>query len=77
MDQPPPKTYPYCPRGRVGADAAPIAVDDCFVLPSPDQAEAPIHPLRGGSHIVYCDSEQEVREGFALALRIMGIERSQ
>ena len=77
VDEPRLKTSPYYPPGRIGADAASIAVDDAVVAPSPDQAEAPVYPLRKGSHIVYCDNEQEVREGFAIALRAMGLEQSQ
>lgn len=76
MDEPKLKTSPYCPRGRIGADAAPMAVDDAVVAPGPDQAEAPVNFLRKGTHIVYCDNEKEVREGFALALRIMGLKQS-
>ncbi len=77
MDEPKLTTSLYCPRRRIGADAAPIAVDDAVVAPSPDQAEAPVNPLRKDSHIVYCDHEQEVREGFAIALRAVGLEQGQ
>ena len=60
-------------HGRIGADA----VNDAVVAASPDQAEAPADPLRENSHVVYCDSTEEVSEGFAIALRVMGLKPSQ
>ena len=77
IDEPKLKTAPLYPRRRIGADAAPIAVEGAIVAPVPDRTEAPVNLIREGSHIVYSDSEQEVRKGFALALRVMGIEQSQ
>ena len=73
MDVPKPKVTQFDPRGRTGAHSAPIAVDDCVVAPGPDQAEAPADPQAASSHVVYCDDEQEVRKGFAIALRAMGL----
>lgn len=77
MDEPKPKTPLFDARGQIGADTAPIAVDEIIVALGPDQAEAPANPPRKSSHAVYCDNEQEVREGFAIALRAMGFERDQ
>ena len=73
MDEPKSKIPPYDARARFGADVAPIAVDEAVVA----QAEAPANPRRENSHAVYCESEQEIREGFAIALRAMGFERGQ
>ena len=80
MDEPKPSVSPYDPRGRIGSDAAPIAVDvlragpdDRVVVCPPDRAEVPGDPLPESSIILYCDSERKVREGFAIALRAMGI----
>ena len=73
MDEREPKTPQHQRRGRTGAHAAPVAVDDPVVVPHVHQAEAPADPLGESSHIVYCDNEQEVRKGFAIALRAMGL----
>jgi hypothetical protein len=65
--------------GRAGADAAPGVqrsddVEHTLVDPIPDQAERlPPDPLREGSVVVYCGNMQQVSEGFAIALRAMGI----
>jgi hypothetical protein len=64
-------------RGRIGAGAAPMAVDDAVVTPGPDQAGAPANSLLESSHVIFCDSDQEIREGFAIALRLMGLGRSE
>jgi hypothetical protein len=82
MDEPKLSISPFSLCGRIGSDAAPKAVDvqrpadldDRVVVPTPDQVDSPVDPKRESSLIVYCDSEQEVREGFAIALRAMGIE---
>jgi hypothetical protein len=82
MDEPKLSISPYGLRGRIGSEAAPIAVDcrrsadldDKLVAPPPDRVEPPAGPLRENSLIVYCNSEQEVRKGFAIALRAMGVE---
>jgi hypothetical protein len=68
---------------RLGADAAPttrgvrhsVDRDDKLVVPTRDQVERlSAHPLRESSVVVYCGNEQQVSEGFALALHAMGIE---
>jgi hypothetical protein len=83
MDEPKRRTSRHRLCGRIGADAAPIAVDlrrpadldDRVVVPTSDQVERlPDDPKRESSLIVYCDGEQEIREGFAIALRAMGVE---
>jgi hypothetical protein len=61
------------PSGRTGADAAPVAVDDPVVAPNANQAEAPTDPGGESAYVVYCDNEQEVMKGFAIALRAMGL----
>jgi hypothetical protein len=81
MDEPKLPISPCSLCGPIGADAAPT-VDVPHpadpggrdVALTPDQAEAPADLLPESSLIVYCDSEQEVREGFAIALRAMGVE---
>ena len=75
MNERKPKTSQHQRFGRTGAHPAPIALDDAVVAPSTDQAKAP-DPLEACSHVVYCASEQEVSEGFAIALRAMGLEGS-
>ena len=62
----------------IGADAAPIVMDVRRLANPHDKSAAPIRnrsepPPAGDSQIVFCGSEQEVREGFAVALRAMGI----
>jgi hypothetical protein len=70
--------------GRSGADAAPIAprvrrstdTEHKLVLPAPAQAEQlSVKPLHEDRFVVYCGDAQRVSEGFALALRAMGLER--
>ena len=69
--------------GRVGADSAPIAprvrrstdVERELVLPVPDQARRlPANLLREDPFFVFCGNAQRVSEGFAIALRAMGLE---
>lgn len=81
MDEPKPSISPYGPRGRTGSEAAPKVdvrlpadPDDGAGVPVPDQIELPADPPPESSMIVYCDSEHEVREGFTIALRAMGVE---
>jgi hypothetical protein len=50
-----------------------VAVDDPVIASSVDQAEAPPDPDGESAHVVYCDNEQEVMKGFAIALRAMGL----
>jgi hypothetical protein len=52
---------PNEPCEQIGSDAVPIAADIQY-------------PPRESSLVVYCDSEQLVSEGFAIALRMMGVE---
>jgi hypothetical protein len=67
--------------GQIGSDVAPIMADvrpvtdlnDKPVAPNPDQVERLAAELPR-AQIVYCGTEQQVREGFAVALRAMGIE---
>jgi hypothetical protein len=84
MDNPKPPISPLDPNRRVGADAAPITGDDrrldvpndLVVVSSRDHVESLANRVREGSHALYCESEEEVSEGFAIALRIMGLEQS-
>jgi hypothetical protein len=71
------------PDGRVGADAAPIAprvrhsadADPQLVLPGSDQAERwAANPLDEDPVVFFCGNQQQVNEGFAIALRVMGID---
>jgi hypothetical protein len=75
--------FSHDPDGRNGADAAPIAspdrpstdVEHKLVLPAPDQAEQlSVKPLHEDRFVVYCGDAQRVSEGFAIALRAMGVE---
>jgi hypothetical protein len=83
MDEPKLSISPFSLCGRIGADAAPTAIDirrpadldDRPAVPVPDQVERlSADPPRESSLIAYCDNEHEVREGFAIALRAMGVE---
>ena len=83
MDEPKPSIPPDALYEVIDADPAPIAVDvrrptdpdDAPVVPAPHRAERlPADPARESSLIVYCENEEEVREGFVIALRAMGIE---
>ena len=68
--------------GRTGADDAPVTVvnprpaNDSVVLSGNDEVGLPANPHQESSHIVFCDDEQEIREGFAIALRVMGLGQS-
>ena len=69
-------------RAGIDADLAPIVMDVRHPANPHDKSVAPIRnriepPPAGDSSIVFCGSEQEVREGFAVALRAMGIELAQ
>ncbi|WP_299815077.1 hypothetical protein [Tardiphaga sp.] len=70
--------------GRIGADAAAIApgvrrrtdVEHKLVGAILDQVErSPINSQRESSVVVYCGDAQKVSEGFAIALRAMGVKR--
>jgi hypothetical protein len=74
---------PYDLFGWIGADAAAIVpgvrhgtdVEPKLVGPILDQAErSPINPQRESSVVVYCGDAQQVSEGFAIALRAMGVK---
>jgi hypothetical protein len=74
-------SHDHC--GRIGTDAAPVApsvrpstgLEHKLVLPIPDQAERfPANPPREDRFVVYCGDAQRVSEGFAIALRAMGVE---
>jgi hypothetical protein len=82
MDEDRPSISPPDLFARLGADAAPITLGvrrsvelaGKLVVPTPDPVEQPsAHPLRESSVVVYCSNEQQVSEGFAIALRAMGV----
>jgi hypothetical protein len=65
-------------RAGIDADAAPIVMDVRRSANPHDKSAATIRnrielPPADDSSIVFCGSEREVREGFAVALRAMGI----
>jgi hypothetical protein len=69
--------------GQIGSTAVPIAadvqhsaeLDDKLAVPGRVPTERlPTALERQSSHIVYCSTEQQVSEGFAIALRAMGVE---
>ena len=71
--------------GGIGPDAVPIATDiqhsaeleDMLAVPGRDPVERlPDALQRESSMVVYCGSDQQVSEGFAIALRIMGVDAS-
>jgi hypothetical protein len=78
------RSFPlHRPCGQIGSDAAPIVacvgpstgLNGKLVVPNPYQVERLVaEPSRESAQIVYCGTEQQVREGFAMALRAMGIE---
>jgi hypothetical protein len=88
MDEPKLSISPHpisqCRLGEgSGAVAASLAVDvrrpadpdDGLVVTAPDQVERlPADLLRESSFIVYYGNERQVSEGFAIALRAMGVE---
>ncbi len=85
MDEPKLPISPPDPSGPVGAEAAPAIGDDRrlavsnqeIVASSRDLVEPPADPLRENSHVIYCGNEEELSEGFAMALRVMGLKQSQ
>jgi hypothetical protein len=67
--------------GRIRADAAPIMVDvhrpadqNTLVVPADQVDRSPADHLHESSLVVYCGNVQQVSEGFAIALRAMGVE---
>ncbi len=84
MDEPKRPIFPSHPNGPVDAAAAPAIGDDRrlavpnreITATSRDLVETPADPLRENSHVIFCDNEEELSEGFAMALRIMGLKQS-
>ena len=70
MDEPKLPISPPDPSGPIGADATPVPSDR-------DHVESAADPLRENSHVVYCGNAEELSEGFAIALRIMGLKQSR
>ena len=63
----------------IGSDAAPIAANVQHSAELAAPGREPIEQLSAGleresSQIVYCGSDQQVSEGFAIALRAMGVD---
>jgi hypothetical protein len=58
LDDPRPRFSPHELSEPIGTDAAPVAEN--------------VH--RESSLVVYCGTDQQVGEGFAIALRIMGVD---
>ena len=81
MDETKPSISPCNSHGRIGADATPMTVDnsrpadagDRVVGCPPNPVLVPVEPLSERSMLVFCDSERELREGFGIALRAMGV----
>ncbi|MEA2896806.1 MAG: hypothetical protein QOJ84_2421 [Bradyrhizobium sp.] len=64
---------------QIDSDAAPIeaevrrpALDNTFVVPTGERF--PIDSGLESSQVVYCGDAQQVSDGFAIALRAMGVE---
>jgi 3-mercaptopyruvate sulfurtransferase SseA len=51
-------------------------LDDMLAVPGREPVERPSALQRHNSKIVYCGTDQQVSEGFAVALRIMGVDAS-
>jgi hypothetical protein len=69
------------PGARLGADAASMApcvrrlagLEDKPVVSGPDQDQRwPADAVPESTFVVYCGNAQQVSEGFAIALRVMG-----
>lgn len=71
MDKSKPSFSPHDPCGQIDTDAVPIAAG---VQPCAQLGDKVAAPERESSTIVYCGTAQEVSEGFAVALRAMGVE---
>ena len=53
----------------------PADLEHKLVVPNRNRVEGlSADPLRESPVVVYCGNEQRIREGFALALRAMGVE---
>jgi hypothetical protein len=83
MDEPKLPIFLHYRFGRTGADDAPVTVDNTHpanisvVVARNDEVTSSANPHQENSHIVFCESEQDIREGFALALRIMGLNQNE
>ena len=73
---------PFPPGEQIGSDPVPIAADlqlsaefdDMLAVPGREPVERlPSALQRESSLIVYCGTDQQVSECFAIALRIMGL----
>jgi hypothetical protein len=73
VDKSRPSFPPHAPCGQIGTDAVPIATD---VQPAAELNDKLAVPQRESSLVVYCGTDQQVSEGFAVALRIMGLDAS-
>jgi hypothetical protein len=83
MDESRPPFPPHDPCGQIDADMLPIAagvrppVDlegTPAILPHDRAGRSPADLLRESSFVVYCGNAELVSEGFAIALRAMGVE---
>ena len=78
------RSFPlHGPCGQISSDAAPMVacvgpstgLNGKLVVPNPYQVERLVaEPPRESAQVVYYGTEQQVREGFAIALHAMGIE---
>jgi hypothetical protein len=67
--------------GRIRAHAAPIMVDvqrpadqNKLAVPADQVDRSHVDHIHEGSFVVYCGKVEQVSEGFAIALRAMGVE---
>jgi hypothetical protein len=81
MDERNRSIFPHGLGGRIGADGAPTIVDvqrpadqNKLAVPADQVDRSPPDPPHQSPFVVYCGNVQEVSEGFAIALRAMGIE---
>jgi hypothetical protein len=74
---------PFPPGEQIGSDPVPTAedlqhsaeLDDMLAVPGREPVERlPSALQRESSRIVYCGTDQQVSEGFAIVLRIMGLD---
>ena len=70
---------PHDTCNRIGADTAPVALDvgaaegdEKRAVPSGEIEPVPAEAPPENSQMVFCGDEQQVREGFAVALRAKG-----
>jgi hypothetical protein len=78
VDEPNRSIFLHGLGGRIGADGAPIiqrpADQKKLAVPADQVDRSPPDPPHESSFVVYCGNVQEVSEGFAIALRAMGVE---